>query len=68
LNGSQIVRHQRVTHTDIQAIVFGKLYRGNPAVRENAEWNLETALRGASEKVIPVIMTAAVTDFLITPP
>ena len=34
---------------------------------EGAEWNLETAIRGASERLIPILMTAVVTALGLLP-
>jgi Cu/Ag efflux pump CusA len=34
---------------------------------EGSEWNLETALRGASERLIPILMTALVTALGLLP-
>jgi Cu/Ag efflux pump CusA len=34
---------------------------------EGAEWNAETAIRGASERVIPILMTALVTGLGLLP-
>ncbi|HUS35429.1 MAG TPA: efflux RND transporter permease subunit [Verrucomicrobiae bacterium] len=34
---------------------------------EGAAWNIETAIRGASERVIPILMTAAVTGLGLLP-
>ena len=35
--------------------------------REGAPWNLETVLRGANERLIPILMTAAVTALGLAP-
>jgi CzcA family heavy metal efflux pump len=35
--------------------------------REGAEWNLETAIRGASERLVPILMTSIVTAFGLLP-
>jgi Cu/Ag efflux pump CusA len=34
---------------------------------ENQPWNLETAIRGASERLVPILMTAAVTALGLLP-
>ena len=34
---------------------------------EGAPWTLETAIRGASERLIPVLMTASITGFALLP-
>jgi CzcA family heavy metal efflux pump len=36
-------------------------------VAEGADWNLQTAIRGASERLIPVVMTALVTALALLP-
>jgi Cu/Ag efflux pump CusA len=35
--------------------------------QEGAAWNLETAIRGASERLVPILMTAAVTALGLLP-
>jgi CzcA family heavy metal efflux pump len=35
--------------------------------REQAAWNLETVLRGANERLVPIFMTAAVTALALAP-
>ena len=34
---------------------------------ENKEWNLETAMQGASERLVPILMTALVTGLGLLP-
>jgi CzcA family heavy metal efflux pump len=36
-------------------------------VKEGCEWNLDTALRGASERLVPILMTALVTGLGLLP-
>jgi Cu/Ag efflux pump CusA len=36
-------------------------------IREGAPWNLETVARGASERVLPILMTALVTALGVLP-
>lgn len=35
--------------------------------KESADWNLETAVRGAGERLVPILMTALVTAFGLLP-
>jgi Cu/Ag efflux pump CusA len=36
-------------------------------IKEGCEWNLDTALRGASERLVPILMTALVTALGLLP-